>query len=265
MVIRDVAPTLIDDLIAVCSKEHIAQPIHAEGARIKREWLTEVIRANGPIAKIAYLDRQPAAQLMFYPEDAGPRAPARRDVIVLYCAYTGSPEHRRQGLASALMEDFLREVRMNKLKAMAGRGVRFIRAPLFESGEGQSMSDLYRRFGFVQGPEGSREMYLEVHGRYEPAKTRAGQGRRGDLLPQGRALVFYTPHCQWSYVFADAMARQIREVSPGQEVLFVDAWRDPASEDWPGAQAVVDGCPIYAHVTEGERFRDEVSQALAKK
>ncbi|HEY3315752.1 MAG TPA: GNAT family N-acetyltransferase [Bacillota bacterium] len=263
--IRDVAPTLIDDLIAVCSKEHAVQPIHTEGARIKREWLTEVIRANGPIAKIAYLDRKPAAQLMFYPEDAGPRTPARRDVIVLYCVYTGAPEHRRQGLGSALLENFLEEVRTRKLKAMAGRQVRFIRAPLFDSGEGQSMSDLYRRFGFAPGPDGTREMYLEVHGKYERAKARSVTGRRGNLLPSGRALVFYTPHCQWSYVFADQMAKQIREASPKHEILFVDSWRDPAAEDWPAAEAVIDGCPIYVHVTEGGRFRDEVAQALGGK
>ncbi len=261
--IRDVTPALIDDLIAVCSKEQLSNPIHAEGARIKREWLTEVIRANGPIAKIAYLDRKPAAQLMYYPESAGPRSPGRRDVLVLYCVFTGSPENRRQGLASALMHTFLDEVRSGKLKAMAGRDTGFVRSPTFETGEGLSMAELYRRYGFANGPEESREMYLRVHGKYEPP-PKPRPPLRPDLLPKGRALVFYTPHCQWSYVFAHQMADVIRKLSPDHEVMLADAWRDPAAEDWPGAEAVVDGVPIYAHVTEGDGFKKAVADILKR-
>ncbi|MHB0885395.1 MAG: GNAT family N-acetyltransferase [Bacillota bacterium] len=267
VVVRDVTPDLFDDLISVCSKGQLKDPVHAEGVQIKREWLTEVTRANGPIAKLAYLDGKPAAQLMFYPEDAGPQAPGRRDVVVLYCVFTGSSEDRRRGLASSLLRSFLDEVRSGKLKSVAGRRVRFIRAPVFETGEGLSMAELYGRYGFSRGPEGSFEMYREVQGTYEPpsgpkAASQTGDRPRRRLLPIGRALVFYTPHCQWSYVFANRMAAVIRELSPKHEVLMVDAWRDPAAGDWPGAQAVVDGIPIYAHVGEGEGFRQEVAAVL---
>ncbi len=273
VVVRDVTPDLFDDLISVCSKTQLKDPVHAEGVQIKREWLTEVTRANGPIAKLAYLDGKPAAQLMFYPEDAGPQAPGRRDVLVLYCVFTGAPEDRRHGLASSLLRSFLEEVRAGKLKSVAGRRVRFIRAPVFETGEGLSMAELYGRYGFSRGPEGSFEMYREVQGTYEPPSSlKAGStspkavpptgDRRWRLLPVGRALVFYTPHCQWSYVFAERMAAVIREMSPKHEVLLVDAWRDPAAGDWPGAQAVVDGIPIYAHVAEGDGFQSEVAAVL---
>ncbi len=267
--VHDVTPALFDDLISVCSRDRPGDPVHAEGARIKREWLTEVTRACGPIAKLAYLDGKPAAQLMFYPEDAGPRTPGRRDVLVLYCVFTGASEDRQKGLASSLLRSFLEEVRTGKLKTMAGRRIRFIRAPLFETGEGLSMAEMYQRYGFERGPQGAAEMFREVQGAYEPPpRSRpappAGDRRRGQLLPIGRSLVFYTPHCQWSYVFADHMAKAIRELSPQHEVLFVDAWRDPAAGDWPGAQAVVDGIPVYAHATEGDGFRREVAAILGK-
>lgn len=271
--VRDVTPDLFDDLISVCSRTQLKDPVHAEGVQIKREWLTEVTRANGPIAKLAYLDGKPAAQLMFYPEDAGPQFPGRRDVLVLYCVFTGAPEDRRRGLASSLLRSFLDEARSGKLKSVAGRRVRFIRAPVFETGEGLSMAELYGRYGFSRGPEGSFEMYREVQGTYESPWGAKGEppsqkpasvagDRRWRLLPIGRALVFYTPHCQWSYVFADRMAAVIRELSPEHEVLMVDAWRDPAAGDWPGAQAVVDGVPIYAHVAEGDGFRRAVTAVL---
>jgi len=264
-----VTPDLFDDLIDVCSRGRPVDPAHAEGVRIKREWLTEVTRANGPIAKLAYLNGRPAAQLMFYPEDAASRIPGRRDVLVLYCVFTGAPEDRQQGLASSLLRSFLDEVRSGKLKVMAGRGVRFIRAPVFETGEGLSMTELYRRYGFSHGPAGTREMFREVQGTYEPPPRPkpappSGDRQRGRLLPVGRALVFYTPHCQWSYVFAEQMGRVIRNLSPGHEVLFVDAWRDPAASDWPGAQAVVDGIPIFTHISEGDQFQRQVAAILAK-
>jgi hypothetical protein len=68
--VRDVEDEEVDDVFEIRSHGRLEDPIQRLGIELKRRWMLEMLDAYGPTAKMAYLDHGPAAQILFYPQEA---------------------------------------------------------------------------------------------------------------------------------------------------------------------------------------------------
>ena len=86
--IENLTPSNIDDLIYVCSRHRLQDPIHRKGVEIKKEWLKRMLKEIGSIAKIAYFNDEPVAQILYYPEEIILALEfKRKQVICVHCIY----------------------------------------------------------------------------------------------------------------------------------------------------------------------------------
>lgn len=58
----------IDDLILVCSSKRLNDPIHQQGIALRKRWLRHMLAKYGVVAKIAYYNEKPVAQISYYPK-----------------------------------------------------------------------------------------------------------------------------------------------------------------------------------------------------
>lgn len=257
LAIRDITEDTIRDAFRVCSFNKLDDPLQKEGMRLKAKWLRRMLKDHGPCTKIAYVEERPVAQILYLPEEAVPFIPQPREgVILLNCVYNPFEEFKRKGVATALMEAFIDECRMG-LPVLEEGVCNFVVAKPFEAGEGLSMADFYRRFGFR---DGSFEMYLEITGAYESREP----GRYMPIMEdEGRAVVFFDVMCEWGYSHAKRVEQVINEVAPDVEVELINPWERPEEYLKRGNHwLVVNAKPIKSYVTQGKKFRDEVLEAL---
>lgn len=255
--VEEVMEENLDDVFKVCSHSRLRDPLQRRGMEIKRRWLLEMLNHYGGCTKVAYLDGGPVAQLLYYPEEAIPYVEnPRRDVIHLHCVYNLFPEARGKGVASALIRDLLEEAERG-MEMLQGRRCRFIVAKPFNTGEGIPLEAFYASKGFHWGVG---EMYLEISASYETRKL-------GEYRPlsedEGRALIFYSPLCEYSYPFAHRVREIIWEVKPDLPITLIDMWRQPeeASKRY-GEEIIVNARPIRAWWGDREGFKEEVMRAL---
>ena len=254
--VREVTEENLEDIFRVCSRGRLGDPKQMRGIGIRRAWMTEMLRGVGPVAMVAYLDGEPAAQAMYYPEAALPYEPHPRiGVLRLECLYNSAPEARGMGVGKALLGYLVEEARRG-LRCMQ-EPCRFIAAEAFNTGEGLGMRDFYLANGFK---EGQGELYMPVHGRYEPKRRVQYEPEAGD---RGRALVFFNRNCEYSYLFALRISEALGEAAPDLPVTFVDLWATPEEGARRGVSyLLVNAVPIKAFVKENEAFRAEVQRAL---
>jgi len=258
--VEDLSEGNVDDLISICSSKLLEDPVHSVGVSLKRAWLLRMLREYGPCAKLAYYRGRPAAQVLYYPEEADPTVAAgRKGVLVVNCVYNPVAEAQRLGIASMLLEMVVEEARRG-ISCLRGEPCRFILAKAFTTGLFLSLPEFYRRCGFKPVPgSGGRLFYLPVAGEYEPLPPAGGYRP----LPEdrGRALVFYSPVCQFSYSFAVEAARVVREVAPELEVELLNMWESPQEFlKRGGCGLVVNAKPVRSFVMDKE-FREEVKRA----
>jgi len=257
--VADLDQENIDDVFRVCSHGRLNDPLQRQGIELKRRWLLEMLEEHGPCTKIAYLDDDPIAQILFYSESAVPFiADPRRDVVVLHCAYNPFPEARGRGVGTTLIKSLLDDC-LTELACLKGRSCRFIVAKPFNTGEGISLDEFYASNGFKQG---RGEMYFEITATYQPRRTMKYQPLSED---KGRAVIFYNPICEFSYPFAVKIKEFLLKIDHGLPVELIDQWQHPEESIKRGNQMlVVNAKLITSFWTQREAFRREVEQALGR-
>jgi len=257
IIVKDVGEGNIEDVFRVCSHSRLDDPLQRKGMEMKRAWLLRMLEEHGPCTKIAYLDGRPVAQILFYPEEAVPFIPdPRQGAVVLNCAYNPFPEAWGKGAASSLVKDLAEEARTG-LKCLRGAPCSFIAAKPFETGEGFSMTEFYRRCGFSRADS---EMYMEISGEYRPRGETAYEPLDED---RGKAIMFYDPICEWGYGFAVRVRDLIHSVEPGYPFEMIDPWERPEESARRGnQQLIVNGHVMQSFWTDREGFRKEAEEAI---
>jgi len=251
----------IDDLIYVCSSKRLDDPLHLNGVALKKAWLREMLERYGPCAKIAYLNEKPVAQILFYPEEADPTDPLRRrGVIRLDCVYNSMPEARQLGVATKLLQSLVEDCRWG-IGCLRGTPCRFIVATPFNTGEALSMLQFYSKRGFKPSPTEPDIMYLPISEPYQAGPT---QGEY-EPLPEdrGRAVLSYSPACEFSYPFAFRISELIKETAPVLPIEFINEWERPEEAlKRKHCKIVVNARPIKTFFMDKENFQREVREAL---
>lgn len=241
------------DVFRVCSPDAEPGSRLMEGRRLREKWLKDALTIHGPFTKVAYLDGDPVAQIMYYPEAALPYITGSRGgVIRIECVY--SRVHGR-GAGSALLRRLIDEAK-DGVESLRGEPCRFLVTEPFSTGEGLDLKEFYMRYGFK---EGEGEMYLEIHGDYQPRKRVEYTPLEEDA---GRAVVFYNVNCEYSLGFAEGVKRLIHEVEPSYPVDIVDIWADPLESSRRGNELIiVNQRPVKSYWRTPE-FKQEVEAAI---
>ena len=77
--IENLQESNIEDLIYICSSKRLNDPVHQQGISLQRKWLRQMLEKYGSCTKIAYYNEKPAAQILFYPEEADVTKAFRRE------------------------------------------------------------------------------------------------------------------------------------------------------------------------------------------
>jgi GNAT superfamily N-acetyltransferase len=175
----------------------------------------------GPCAKIAYVNDQPVANIMFYPETSIPYLNnPRTDVVYLKCIYNVSRDAQRQGIGTALIQSFIDETSTG-LQCIGGRPCQFIVTRPFPHEGDLPLSDFYEKYGFK---EGRHEMFLEVTGTYEPLDIPDYRSRPED---RDKVIITFNPECEWGYFFATGAHALIRRKYPALPIEVYNNWENP--------------------------------------
>jgi GNAT superfamily N-acetyltransferase len=251
--VKDLTTETIEDVFRVCSPKLADDKIILKGREMKKAWLKSMLESYGSIIKIAYWDDEPAAQVMFYPEEAIPYLQNPREgVIDIVCIYNSGYQGR--GIGSALMDYLIAEARAG-LKCLGGEKPRFLVANPFNTGEGFSLENFYKGKGFI---EGEGELFLEIGGNYEPSKII--QKKKLDLKRE--AHVYYNPNCEYSYRFAEKVNEKIIALDGSIKVRLLNLWESPREFRADGMNLTnVNGIPILSNVNSAE-FLEEIKSAL---
>jgi len=258
--IENLQDSNIEDLIYVCSSKRLSDPIHQQGVKQKRQWLSEMLRKYGSCAKIAYYNDKPVAQILYYPEEAEvTKAIRRENVLVINCIYNPTPEAQKLGVGTKLLQSVIQDAKQRKA-CLGDRPCKFMLAKAFNTGEFLPMPEFYKKNGFIPISEGNM-LYLPIDGGYEPAKS-IGEY---EPLPEDRnkAIVFYGPSCQFGYPFAKKIEELVKEVAPNIKIEMIDEWERPEEsikrKNW---WLIVNAKPIHTFFMETEKFKEEIKRAL---
>ncbi len=261
--IQDLEKGNIEDLLYVCSCKRLNDPVHRKGMDLKRSWLHKMLDKYGSVAKIAYYDDKPVAQILYYPETADPtKTSGREDVLTLMCVYNPAPEAQKLGIGTKLLQSVIEDAKLGKT-CLGNRRCRFIVAKAFNTGELLSLSEFFKRNEFLQAPE-EDVLYLPIEGEYVSAlPVEEYEPLQEDL---GRAVVFYSPVCQFSYQFAIKTAELIEEVAPAISVELINQWERPEeSIKRKNCDPIVNARHMKTFFMDTERFKEEVKRVICKK
>jgi len=126
MSVKNINEENLLDVFRICSFNRLEDHTQLKGIQMKRSWLRYMMKKYGPCTKIAYVDTTPVAQILFYPEEAVPYIPLRRDgVIIMHCAYNPFVKFQRRGIATALVGSLVNDSRMG-LEILDGRLCEYI-------------------------------------------------------------------------------------------------------------------------------------------
>jgi len=258
--IENLQDSNVEDLICVCSSKRLSDPIHQEGVKLKRQWLREMLRKCGPCAKIAYYNNKPVAQILYYPEEADvTRAFRRENVLVINCIYNPTEEAQKLGIGTRLLQSLIQDAEQRKT-CLGSRPCKFILAKAFNAGEFLPMPEFYKKNGFLTTPNGNL-LYFLIDGSYEPVKP------MGEYTPlpedRNKALIFYSPICQFAYQFAKKIEETIKEVAPRLEIELINEWEKPKEsikrKNW---WLIVKAKPIQTFFMNTAKFKEEIKQAV---
>jgi thiol-disulfide isomerase/thioredoxin len=260
--IENLQESNIDDLIYVCSSKRLSDPVYRQGVELKKNWLRKMLTGYGSCAKIAYYKNKPAAQILYYPEEADvTRIHKRKNVLAINCIYNPTLEAQKLGIGTKLLQSVIYDVK-HKRSCLGNKPCKFILAKAFNTGEFLPMPQFYRKNGFCPAPEGD-VMYFQVEGKYEPVKPLGEY----EPLPEDRNKVvsFYGPVCQFSYPFAEKIRKIIEEAAPHIKIEMINEWEKPEEsikrKNW---WLIVNAKPIRTFFMETEKFKEEIRQAASQ-
>jgi len=287
--IEDLTESNIEDLISVCSSKRMDDPIHRQGVNLKRQWLREMLRKYGSVAKIAYFEDKPVAQIFFYPEESDlTNASPRKNVLRMLCIYNPATSAQKHGIGTKLLQSLVSDAKKRKT-CLGNKPCKFILVKAFNTGEFLPMPEFFKKNGFLPTPENEEMLYYPVEGNYE--QTSSMQVLRGvnawdgsaqvegnyeqaspmqeyEPLPEdrGRAVILYSPVCQFSYQFAKKMEEQIREVAPNLPIDLINEWEKPEEAiKRRNNVLIVNAKPIRTFFMDSVKFKEEVRLALSEK
>jgi len=260
--ISDLDESTIKDLLFICSYKRMEDPAHRRGMQLKREWLLEMLNTVGSVAKIAYYRGIPTGQILYFPEEIDKvRTVKRKNVIWINCIYNPFPEAQRIGIGRKLLKSLIEDCKRGNICNL--KRVEFLLAKAFNTGEALSLPEFYRKMGFTQPPvkEQSNALYMPISGQYKASPPEE------EYVPlpedKGKAVIFYSPTCQFSYPFALRVKELINEVAPSLPVEMINEWKRPEEAKRRKNQwLVVNAKPIYTFFMAEEQFKKEVKQAL---
>jgi len=259
--IENLKDSNIEDLISVCSFKRLNDPTHQRGVDLKRRWLLEMLVKYGSIAKVAYLEDKPVAQILFYPEESDmTNASPRKNVLIIMCVYNPTPLAQKRGIGIKLLQSLVLDAK-RRTTCLGNRGCKFILVKAFNAGELLPMPNFFIKNGFFPTPEREGWFYFPIEGHYEPAR---GLKEYEPLSEdRGKTVILYGPTCQFSYQFAKKMEEQIREVAPNVPIELVNEWEKPEeSIKRRNNVLTVNARPIKTFFMDTVRFKEEVRFAL---
>jgi len=225
--IEDFEESNIEDLILVCSSGKLSDPIHQQGVNMKKQWLREMLDKYGSCAKIAYYNEKATAQILYYPEEADvTRVFRRKNVLVINCVYNPAPKAQKRGIGTMLLRNVVDD------------------AIQMRTCLGNKPCD-----------------FMLANGRYKPAQPL----RKYESLPEdrGKAMIFYSPICQFSFQFAKKIEKTVRDVAPDIRVEMINKWQNPEEAIKHGnCELIVNAKPIQTFFMETEKFKEELKQAI---
>lgn len=258
--IENLCESNLDDLVSVCSSKKLDDPVHQHGMRIKKKWLTEMLKNYGSIAKIAYLDGKPVAQILYYPESADPTSPCKRkNVLVVMCTYNPTPEARGMGIGTRLLQDLIEDAKKRRT-CLGTVSCRFMLAKTFNTHEALPLSDFYSKNWFHKIRETDQLMFLPIEGTYALDETiDESKPLKED---RGKAIITYSPTCQFSFGFAKIIESSVRKVAPHLCILLINDWEQPQEAAKQGNWwLTVNGRRIQTFFMETAKFEEEVRLA----
>lgn len=260
--IRNVEYGNLSDFVRVCTPT-VKDKAFSRGIKERIAWCKDLLDRFGYVGKIAYVDGKAVAQLQYYPDEADPLGSGRQDIMVLHCVYNPNPQYQRKGIARKLVESLIEELKRKPL-------FRYIVSYAFETGEYFSQREFLLRMGFK--PLNGESVYYSLSGEelkgYVPFSL--WRGSREKYVPisedVGRALIFYSPACQFGYVFALRTAEELRKLASEIPVVLVNYWKKPEELKRRGKHwMIVNAVPIYSNpLLSPRKFREEVNKALSK-
>jgi hypothetical protein len=260
--IENLSQSNIEDLIYVCSSKMLGNPIHQKGISLKKRWLMEMLEKYGSCAKVAYYNGKPAAQILYYPEEADVKASKRQNVLVINCIYNPTPEAQKLGIGTGLLQSVIDDVKQRKT-CLGNKQCEFVLAKAFNTGEFLPLPEFYKKRGFTSALENEDSLlYLPVEGGYESVAP-VGEYKP---LPEdkGRAVIFYSPVCQFSYQFAKKTEETIREVAADIKIEMINEWENPQEAiKRKNSWLIVNAKHIRTFLMAKERFKEEIKQAIS--
>jgi len=260
--IEDFEESNIEDLILVCSSGKLSDPIHQQGVNMKKQWLREMLDKYGSCAKIAYYNEKATAQILYYPEEADvTRVFRRKNVLVINCVYNPAPKAQKRGIGTMLLRNVVDDA-IQMRTCLGNKPCDFMLAKAFNTKEFLNLPEFYRKNGFTPTPiDEENLLYLPISGRYKPAQPL----RKYESLPEdrGKAMIFYSPICQFSFQFAKKIEKTVRDVAPDIRVEMINKWQNPEEAIKHGnCELIVNAKPIQTFFMETEKFKEELKQAI---
>lgn len=258
----DVDTSNMDDLVFVCSFKKLDNRIHKMGVDLKTEWVKEMLQKYGSCAKIAYLNGIPCGQILHYAEELDPLITKPRErAIQVQCIFTSRPEARRRGVAKALLEHLLKDVEQ-PMACFHNQPCSFVFTSAFDTGEVFSQRGFFEHMGFKRAVNDSGILYYPIAGTYAPRET--VESREAVSDDEGRAVLLYSPTCQFSFEFAKQAEAIIRAVDPDLPIRLVNEWEHPPEAiRRKGEKILVNGVPIRSFFSGENKFKDDIERALA--
>jgi hypothetical protein len=252
--IEDINDSNFNDVFQVCSIKSTNDQFIQKGTGLKRAWIKQNLEKYGPFTKIAYLDLEPVAQIMFYPEIAVPyiKDPRSR-VIEIICAYRVKEE--AQGAGTLLLKNLINEAKTG-IKCLHGQTCEFLVAAPFNTGEGTSLRQYYLDNGFQESDD---ELYLELNGKYYP---RPRETYENPIEDNGKAYVFYDMNCEYSWRFASNIDKIIQEIDDSLEIKKINRWTHPLESIKRGNSLVSVNGRVIKSYWQSPEFKEEVREAL---
>lgn len=262
IIIKNHQESNIEDLIYVCSSKRLDDPIHQQGIRLKKQWLKEMLDKYGSCAKIAYYNEEPVAQILYYPEEADViKAFRRENVLVINCIYNPTSEAQKLGISTRLLKSVIEDAKQRRT-CLGDKPCNFILAKAFNTGEFLSLPEFYKKHGFIPTPQNKGNiLHLPIDGSYEPATP---IGKYEPLSEdKGKAIIFYSPICQFSYQFAKRIEETMREVAPNIRIEMINEWEKPEEAiKRKNRWLIVNAKSIQTFFMETEKFKEEIKQAV---
>lgn len=227
--ILDLVDDLIDDIICVCCRAgYKRNPMFRVCVEVKKIWLHQMLNKYGSVAKIAFVNNKPVAQLLYYPEESIPYLKPREGVIRVYCVYNPYREFRHRGIAKALLksliEDCSRGYVFNGL--VKPKTLITMEAP-FKREEYYSQIEFFRRNGFVKISD--EEYAYSIRGELPEPISKPEYSC--SYMDKGKAIIFYEPQCEFLPIVAHKIREKIIELAnkydKNIDVSIINNWIKP--------------------------------------